>query len=76
MPLPRGLLARALTEGKVDLVVAQVTVRPELQARADFTNPTRPNVSEVVVTGPSAPAIASPDDLSGTVVYARKGSKY
>ena len=70
------VLARALTEGKVDLVVAQVTVRPELQALVDFTNPTRTNVSEVVVTGPSAPAIASPDDLSGKDVYARKDSKY
>ncbi len=76
VPLPRDLLARALTEGKVDVVVAQVTVRPELQALVDFTNPTRTNVSEVVVTGPSAPAIASPDDLSGKDVYARKDSKY
>ncbi|MCK7529344.1 MAG: hypothetical protein MZV64_73245 [Ignavibacteriales bacterium] len=42
----------------------------------DFTNPTRTNVSEVVVTGPGAPAIASADDLSGKDVYARKDSKY
>ncbi|MFO7695304.1 MAG: transglycosylase SLT domain-containing protein [Vicinamibacterales bacterium] len=76
VPLPRDLLARALTEGKVDLVVAQVTVRPELQALVDFTNPTRTNVSEVVVTGPSAPAIASTNDLSGKDVYVRKDSKY
>ena len=40
----------------------------------DFTNPTRTNVSEVVVTGPGAPAIASVDDLSGQDVYARKDS--
>jgi len=76
MPLPRDLLARALMEGKVDLVVAQVTVRPELQALVDFTNPTRTNVSEVVVTGPGAPAIGSEDDLSGRDVYARRDSKY
>ena len=76
VPLPRDLLARALMEGKVDLVVAQVTVRPELQALVDFTNPTRTNVSEVVVTGPGAPAIGSEDDLSGRDVYARKDSKY
>ena len=76
VPLPRGLLTSALTEGKIDLVAAQVTVRPELQAVVDFTNPTRTNVSEVVVTGPGAPAIASVDDLSGHNVYARKDSKY
>jgi membrane-bound lytic murein transglycosylase MltF len=73
-PLPRDLLAPALTEGKVDCVVAQVIIRPELQALVDFTNPTRTNVSEVVVSGPGAPAIASVDDLSGKDVYARKDS--
>jgi membrane-bound lytic murein transglycosylase MltF len=74
--LPRGLLAAALTEGKVDLVVAQVTVRPELQALVDFSRPTRTNVSEVVVTGPGAPAIATVDDLSGKDVWVRKDGKY
>jgi membrane-bound lytic murein transglycosylase MltF len=73
-PLPRDLLAPALKEGKVDCVVAQVIIRPELQALVDFTNPVRTNVSEVVVTGPGAPAIASVDDLSGKDVYARKDS--
>jgi membrane-bound lytic murein transglycosylase MltF len=76
VPLPRDLLSSALTEGKVDLVAAQVTIRPELEALVDFTNPTRTNVSEVVVTGPGGPAIASVDDLSGREVYARKDSKY
>jgi membrane-bound lytic murein transglycosylase MltF len=76
VPLPRDALASALTSGKVDLVAAQITVRPELQALVDFTNPTRTNVSEVVVTGPGAPPIASLDDLSGKKVYARKDSKY
>jgi membrane-bound lytic murein transglycosylase MltF len=76
VPLPRDVLAAALLKGKVDLVVAQVTVRPELQAQVDFSVPTRTNVSEVVVTGPGAPAIASADDLSGKDVYTRKDSKY
>ncbi|HVO09762.1 MAG TPA: transporter substrate-binding domain-containing protein [Vicinamibacteria bacterium] len=72
VPMPRDLLGAALTEGKVDLVAAQVTVRPELQALVDFTEPTRSNVNEVVVTGPGAPAMKSVDDLSGKDVYARK----
>jgi membrane-bound lytic murein transglycosylase MltF len=76
VPLPRDVLGKALTTGKVDLVIGQVTIRPELQALVDFSNPTRTNVNEVVVTGPSAPAIASVDDLSGKEVYTRKGSKY
>jgi membrane-bound lytic murein transglycosylase MltF len=74
VPLPRDLLAAALVDGKVDCVAAQVIVRPELQAIVDFTNPVRTNVSEVVVTGPGAPAIASVDDLSGKDVHARKDS--
>jgi membrane-bound lytic murein transglycosylase MltF len=76
VPLPRTHLGTSLKEGKVDLVMAQVTIRPELQELADFTDPTRTNVSEVVVTSPSAPPIASADDLSGKDVYARKDSKY
>jgi membrane-bound lytic murein transglycosylase MltF len=76
MPMPRDALAPALLDGKVDLVIAQVTVRPELQALADFTNLTRSNVSEVVVTGPGGPAITSVDDLSGHEVYARKDSSF
>ena len=74
IPLPRDGLGAALREGKVDCAVAQVVIRPELQAIVDFTNPTRTNVSEVVVSGPGAPAIASVDDLSGKEVYARKDS--
>ena len=74
VPLPRDQMGSALTQGKVDLVLAQVIVRPELQAMVDFSRPTRENVSEVVVTGPGAPAIATVDDLAGKDVYARKDS--
>jgi membrane-bound lytic murein transglycosylase MltF len=74
LPIPRDQMGAALTEGKVDLVVAQVIVRPELQAIVDFTDPVRENVSEVVVSGPGAPPIATVDDLSGKDVYARKDS--
>jgi membrane-bound lytic murein transglycosylase MltF len=74
LPIPRDQMAAALTEGKVDLVVAQVIVRPELEAVVDFTDPVRKNVSEVVVSGPGAPPIATVDDLSGKDVYARKDS--
>jgi membrane-bound lytic murein transglycosylase MltF len=74
VPLPRDMLAPALLKGRVDCVVAQVIVRPELQSVVDFTNPVRTNVSEVVVTGPGAPKVASVDDLSGKEVYARKDS--
>jgi len=76
VPLPRDLLGAALLSGKVDAAVAQVTVRPELETQVDFSNPTRSNVSEVVVTGPAGPKIQTADDLSRQEVYARKNSKY
>jgi len=76
VPLPRDQLMPALVEGRVDLVIAGITDRPELRKRVDFTNPTRKDVNEVVVSGPGAPAIATVDDLSGNEVYVRKSSSY
>ena len=74
VPLPRDMLLSALLEGRVDLVAAQITVRPELEALVDFTNPTRNYVRQILVTGPGAPAISSIDDLSGKIVFAREHS--
>ncbi|MCX6551135.1 MAG: transporter substrate-binding domain-containing protein [Acidobacteria bacterium] len=76
VPLPRNMLASALLEGKIDAVIAQVTITPDKQKLVDFTNPTRSNVSEVVVTGPGAPKIESVADLSGQEVFVRKGGTY
>ena len=76
VPLPRDQLLRALVEGKVDMVIAQLTVTPERAKLVDFTDPTRTDVSEIVVTGPGAPPIASAEDLSGQEVFVRRSSSY
>jgi membrane-bound lytic murein transglycosylase MltF len=76
LPMPRDQLLPSLTAGKIDLVVAQLTVTPERHKIADFSNPTRKNVSEVVVTAPGSPPIATVDDLSGKRVFIRKASSY
>lgn len=76
VPLPRDMLAPALADGRIDAVVAQVTVTPDKQQLVDFSNPTRRNVSEVVVTGPGAPSVSTVEDLSGRGVYVRKGTTY
>ncbi len=76
MPLPRAKLLPALVDGKIDLVAAQVTVTPERQKLVDFTNPTRMNVKEILVTGSVAPPIASVDALSGQEVFVRDTSSY
>ena len=76
VPVARNQLQAALLNGKVDILAAMLTVTPEREKLASFSEPTRTNVSEVVVTGPGAPPIASLDDLSGQHVFVRKGSVY
>ena len=76
LPLPRDMLLSALVEGKVDMVAAQLTVTPELRDQVDFSDPTRKNVRQILVTGPGAPPIASIGDLSGREVFARKDGGY
>ncbi len=76
VPLPRDMLLPALTDGKVDMVAARLSITPERQKLVDFSNPTRMNVNEIVVTGQGAAPIASIDDLSGREVFARKSSSY
>ncbi len=58
------------------MVAAMVTVRPELEKLVAFSEPTRTNVSQVVVTGPGAPPIATVDDLAGQEVFVRNASAY
>ena len=76
VPMTREQLYPALASGKVDMVAAMVTVTPERERLVAFSQPTRTNVSEVVVTGPGAPPIATVDDLAGQEVFVRKGSIY
>src|SRR4029450_1847356 len=74
VPMTRTQLYPGLASGKVDMVAAMVTVRPELEKLAAFSVPTRTNVNEVVVTGPGAPPIATVDDLARHDVFVLKGS--
>ena len=76
VPMSRDQLYPALASGKVDMVAAMVTVTPEREQLVAFSEPTRTNVSEVVVTGPGASSIATLDDLAGQDVFVRKGSIY
>src|SRR4029453_5973488 len=76
VPMSRDQLYPALSTGKIDMVAAMVTVRPELEKLAAFSEPTRTNVNVVVVTGPGAPPIATVDDLAGPAVFVAKGSVY
>ncbi|HTH37199.1 MAG TPA: transporter substrate-binding domain-containing protein [Pyrinomonadaceae bacterium] len=75
IPVSRTEGAARMGDGRADLMV-NMPIIPELQARVDFSDPVRENVSELVVTGPSAPQIASLDDLAGKEIFVRKMSRY
>ena len=75
-PLAREELLPALISGKVDMVAGSVTITPERQRLVDFSNPTRTNVNEILVTPPGAPVATSIDDLSGRRVFVQKSTSY
>ncbi len=76
IPLRRDQLLPALAAGKGDIAAANLTITPERRKLVDFTAAGMSSVSEVVVTGPASPKIASVGDLSGLEVFVRKSSSY
>ena len=76
IPVTRDQLLPALIEGRGDIAAANLTITPERQAEVDFSAPLLSDVRELVVTGSSAPPLASLEDLSGKEVYVRESSSY
>jgi len=76
MPMSREKLLPALLDGKVDIAAGNLTITPERQALVDFTDPTRANVDQIVVTGPGSGTLTSADGLSGQRIFVRKSSAY
>ena len=76
IPVQRGDLLKALTEGRGDIAASNIGITPEGQAVIDYSDPVGDPSPSVVVTGPGSPAIATLDDLSGKEVYVRKLSRY
>lgn len=76
IPVARDQLLPALIEGRGDLVVAGLTITPERRELVDFSNPASKPVSEVLVTGPTAPPLEGIEDLAGRTVHVRQSSSY
>ena len=76
IPTPRDRLIPGLLEGRGDIAMGNLTITPERQEQVDFSAPLLTGVSEILITGPDSPPLASVDDLSGREVYARKSSSY
>lgn len=76
IPVQQDELLPSLLAGRGDIVASGLTITPERTARADFSNPTFRNVSEIVVTGPASPHVGTLDDLAGQEVFVRRSSSY
>ena len=76
-PTTREKLIPDLLAGLGDVIAAGFTITPERDKLVDFAIPstTKP-VSEVVVTGPQSPQLASLNDLAGKEIFVRKSSSY
>jgi membrane-bound lytic murein transglycosylase MltF len=76
-PTTRDLLLKNVAGGLGDIAAGNLTVTDERLKVVDFVAPAdQKPVSEVVVTGPKSPPIATADDLAGKTVHARRASSY
>ncbi|MFT5711227.1 MAG: membrane-bound lytic murein transglycosylase MltF [Halioglobus sp.] len=76
VPVARNQLIPALLAGQGDIIAAGLSITPERQELIDFSIPVSKSVSEILVTGPTAPKLRSIDDLSGQTVHVRITSSY
>jgi membrane-bound lytic murein transglycosylase MltF len=78
VPVTRDELIRDVAAGLGDIAAGNLTETPERLKSVDFVAPRegRKPISELVLTGPASPAVASLDDLAGKHVHVRKASSY
>lgn len=76
IPVRRDELIQALIDGRGDIAAAGLTITPERDALIDFSDPASKEIQEILVTGPTAPPVASLDDLAGQTIHVRTSSSY
>jgi membrane-bound lytic murein transglycosylase MltF len=77
IPTTRDELLRDVAEGLGDIAAGNLTVTDARRQIVDFNAPAdQKPVSELVLTGPKSPAIATAADLAGKTVHVRKASSY
>lgn len=69
LPAAYDELEKALTDGEGDLVAVPVEITPEREQKVAFSTPVATHVSQIVVSGPSGPALSNLNDLSGKEVF-------
>ena len=75
-PLRPDQMAAALNEGIGDIIATPVVVTPEREQIVAFSAPISQHVTQLIVTGPSLPNVASFDDLAGKDIYANPVTTY
>jgi membrane-bound lytic murein transglycosylase MltF len=76
-PTTRDLLLKNVVDGFGDIAAGTLTATDERKKIVDFVAPAdQKPVSELVLTGPKSPPIATAKDLSGKRVHVRKASSY
>jgi len=76
IPVARDQLIPALISGRGDIAAAGLTITPEREELVDFSDPVTRKLSELLVTGPSAPPVNTIDDLAGKRIFLRASSSY
>src|SRR5262245_22810806 len=76
IPTTRDELFTDVADGFGDIAAGNLTVTEERKNIVDFFAPGDFKVSEIVVTGPKSPPIATTDDLAGKTVHVRMASSY
>lgn len=76
IPVARNELIPALLAGRGDLVMAGLSITDERKQLLAFSIPVSKSIDEILITGPSAPALESIDELAGKTVFVRHSSSY
>jgi membrane-bound lytic murein transglycosylase MltF len=76
IPTTRDQLIPMLLDGRADIAAGNITITDQRHERVDFSAPISKPFSEIVVTGPGAPALATLDDLAGQEVFVRPATSY
>jgi len=76
IPVSREHILPLLNDGYADMIAGGYTITDEREKLIDFSLPTITGIKDIVVAGPSAPAIKSVADLAGQQVYVRENSSY
>lgn len=76
IPTTRDKLLKDLRAGLGDIAAGDITITASRTAEVDFSIPVGKPFDEVILSGPSSPAVKTLHDMAGKTVYARPVTSY